>query len=159
MLEVGPGDVGGDEGADVEVVEDAMDEVLGQAVGELALLLMWTFQRRASARGETFRRSPRRSDLRDASPRGLPDGASHFAPTPAAFENSLATRDAFHGNPPIPGRRDGKDSTLEASSITGAHPCGRAVADMPCGVLAASPRGGPGGVHHGGGDAAVPRAV
>ena len=84
------GGLGCVEGTGVEVVEGAMDEVPGQAVADLALFFMGSFKPGASPRGEAFRRSPLRSDLLHASPRGLPDGRvsfcsngqSPFAPTP-----------------------------------------------------------------------------
>ena len=84
------GGLGGVEDTGIEIVEGAMDEVLGQAVAELALFFMGSFKRPDSPLGEAFRRSPLRSDLLHASPRGLSDvrvsfcsnRQSPFAPTP-----------------------------------------------------------------------------
>ena len=57
------GGLGGVKGTSVEVVEGAMDEVVGQAVADLALLFMGTFKRRAG-------------------PRALPDGGVAFCSNP-----------------------------------------------------------------------------
>ena len=57
------GGLGGVEGTGVEGVEGAMDEVLGQAVADLALFFMVNFKRRAS-------------------PWGLPDGGVSFCSNP-----------------------------------------------------------------------------
>ena len=46
------GGLQGVEGTGVEVVEGAMEEVLGQAVADLALFFMGTLKCRASPRGE-----------------------------------------------------------------------------------------------------------
>jgi hypothetical protein len=62
------GGLGGVEGTGLGVVEGAMNEVLGQAVADPALVFMGTFERRASPRGE-----------------------SPFAPTPTPGSNELAT--------------------------------------------------------------------
>ena len=43
-----------------------MDEVLGQAMADLALFFMGSFKRGASPRGEAFRRPPLRSGLLQA---------------------------------------------------------------------------------------------
>ena len=94
------GGLGCVEGTGVEVVEGAMDEVPGQAVADLALFFMGSFKPGDSPRGEAFRRSPLRSDLLHASPRGLPDGRvsfcsngqSPFAPTPTAQNQQGSTQ-------------------------------------------------------------------